>query len=75
MCELIYTWPTDLLYKLNSNDMSAQFNSIFGATMYRVIWIALLIIILSSLTETSPVVELNQTKAFLAIKTELDDFR
>lgn len=55
--------------------MSAQFNSIFDATMFRVIWIALLIIILSSLTETSPVVELNQTKAFLAIKTELDDFR
>lgn len=55
--------------------MSAQFFLIFGATMYRVIWTALLIIILASFSETSPVVELNQTKAFQTIKTELDDFR
>lgn len=55
--------------------MSAQFFLIVGATMYRVIWTTLLIIILASLSETSPVVELNQTKAFQTIKTELDDFR
>lgn len=55
--------------------MSAQFFLIFGATMYRVIWTTLLIIILASFSETSPVVELNQTKAFQTIKTELDDFR